>query len=59
MNFCGDICDNGFLGIEDAKFCWEVSASYRKSRLRMHNFNEKHPHVLVNWTPCQGHNVFF
>ena len=38
MNFCGDICDNGFLGIEDAKFLWEVSARHRKSRLQMHNF---------------------
>ena len=48
-NFCGEgICGSGFSGIEDAKFWWGVSASYRKSELRMHNFNEKHPHVIEN-----------
>ena len=34
----GGICDNGFDGIEDAKFLWEVSARHGKSKLRMQNF---------------------
>ena len=43
-----DICDNEFSGIEDAKFLQEVSASYRNSKLRMHNFDGKHPHIIEN-----------
>ena len=43
-----NICDSGFSEIEDAKFGWEVSAKHRKSKLRMHNFKEKHPHVIEN-----------
>ena len=43
-----DICDSRFSRIEDAKFLSEVSASYGKSKLWMHNFNEKHPHVIEN-----------
>ena len=45
-NFCGDICDNGFSWIEDAKFLWDVSTRHRKSMLRMHNFDKKHPHII-------------
>ena len=44
----GNICDDRFSGLEDAKFLRELSASYRKSKLRMHNFNEKHPQVIEN-----------
>ena len=43
-----NICDSGFFRIEDAKFGWEVSAKHRKSKLRMHNFKEKHPQVIEN-----------
>ena len=46
--FEGDICDNGLSGFEDAKFLQEVSASYRNSKLRMHNFDGKHPHIIEN-----------
>ena len=42
---CGYICDSGFLKIEDAKFLRDVSASYRKGKLRMQNFNEKYPQI--------------
>ena len=45
---CGYICDSGFLKIEDVKFLRDVSASYRKGKLRMQNFNEKYPHVIEN-----------
>lgn len=44
----GDICDDGFSGIEDARFLREASVSYRRSKLRMHNFNGKHPHIIEN-----------
>ena len=37
-----------FGGIEDAKLGWEVSAKHRKSKLKMHNFKEEHPHVIEN-----------
>ena len=57
-NFCGNICDNGFSEIEDAKFWWGVSARHRKSTLRMHNFDEKYPQVIENvgcrWKICEG-----
>ena len=36
------------MEIEDAKFGWGVSAKHRKSKFRMHNFNEKHPQVIEN-----------
>ena len=31
-----------------AQFLRGVSASYRKGKLRMHNFNEEHPQVIEN-----------
>ena len=31
-----------------AQFLRGVSASYRKAKLRMRNFNEKHPYVIEN-----------
>ena len=46
--YCRGICDNDFSGIEDAKFLQEVSASYRNSKLRMHNFDGKHPRIIEN-----------
>ena len=34
--------------VEDAQFLRGLSASYRKGKLRMHNFNEEHLHVIEN-----------
>ena len=52
---CGYIILMGVSAIMDLmelkmrNFCrMYLSASYRKSKLRMHNFNEKHPHVIEN-----------
>ncbi len=41
-----DICDSGFLGIEDVKFLWEVSARHGKSKLRMQNFCGEYLQVM-------------
>ena len=41
-----DICDSGFSRIEDAKFLSEVSASYGKSKLWMHNFAGEYLQVM-------------
>jgi len=41
-----DICDSGFLGIEDAKFLRGVSANYGKNRLRMQNYCGEYLQVM-------------
>ena len=48
QNFDGSIFKALKEQVEDAHFYWRVSARPRKYRVRMQNFNEKHPHVIEN-----------
>ena len=37
-----DICDSEFLGIEDAKFGWEISVGSKKSKSQIHWSKKEH-----------------
>ena len=60
MNFCSDSVSGKYISDvflqyviaclmnERAELYWRVSARYRKSRLKMQNFDGKHLHVIKN-----------